>query len=153
MNKSLSKPTDRPQAREPALKAGQFSIAAILGAMVIVGALLAVFRLSLLGGFAFSAIVLPALARTFWAETLRKQAGASGAQGDVVGTYFVSLAIMVVIAALSLAVSAVIYGGVFIWFMWDSPGNVPIASAAVVATVLYSGLFWLSRPRPSHYTS
>ncbi len=141
---------DDESASGPPLKAGQFSIATILGAMVIVGAVLAVFRLSLWGGSAFSAIVLPALIRAFWAESLRKQAGASGAQGNAVRTYFISLAIVIVCAGFSLSAGSVVYLWASLGFSGGEIGG-PAFIALAVSTICFLGLLWLSRPRLSHF--
>lgn len=129
----------------------QFSIASILGAMVVIGAVLAVFRLSIVGGSAFAAIVLPALGRAYWAETLRKRAGDRGAPGDAVGTYFVSLAIVTVIGVLSCAAGCAGYVAADLFTDWRNPGHGPAVIAILMAGMMFLGLFWLTRPRTQHY--
>lgn len=138
-------------AGKPRLSPVQFSIAAILGLTIVVGAVLAVFRISIFGGCVFAAIVLPALLRAYWAESLRKRAGVRAAQGDAVGAYFVSLAIMMLIGALTLATGGAAYVAAELAADWNNPGNGPLAFAALVSSVVFIGLFWLTRPRAQHY--
>ncbi|HZL88587.1 MAG TPA: hypothetical protein VFB96_09465 [Pirellulaceae bacterium] len=119
--------------------------------MVIVGAVLAVFRMSISGGCVFAAIVVPALGRAYWAETLRKRAGGGGAQGDAVGTYFVSLMIMVLLAGFSWAVAGAAFVVAWLATEWNSPGHGLLVLATLVFSAVYMSLFWLTRPRMQHY--
>lgn len=133
---------DLQKADRRPLKVNQFSILTFFLVTALLGAILAIFRLSIVAGVVLLAIAIPATARTIWTAQIWKAGGDRMPLGALLDTFIDSLGVTIVAWGLGLAAFTLCgcCAGL-IPFEWLLLPALPLG----LATAGYC--YWILRPR------
>jgi hypothetical protein len=125
-----------------ALKVNQFSMGAFFLVTALLGAILAVFRVSSLAGVVLLAISIPATVRTIWTAQMWKAGGDRMPLGALLDTFISSAGVSV--TAWVLGIAAFIFGCTCAGIM---AAELLVLPAAAVGLATAACCYWIMRPR------